>query len=736
MASEEKDNPEAEKDSLVEQLQKLLTTNDSDKNEVMEMLRDPALIKRLMVLTEKQETFLHLAAKHSSQTILSALIQLYRDSNLLSDVLSRKNAHQCNPLRQSILNGHFENTVLLFKECLSVAKDAISTVDTNGNCILHDVASSNFQSNTAVLRFLLGYPCCHDMLLYKADGFRGDRNVLPVDLAKQNLRENEQRVKWAKQKVEFQMKVSKLPDIHKQQRIDFAIKFPKQNLDLFTEMVSILEMPTTEAKLKVMELKTKEEEESRVKQQKEKLRTVLSQMVTEKNWEEMLEYLLSDSTSVRKSSVEVLAELLQQSNKKIELPMKPEVLAMIKDFMQLPEDDPVVAHTCQLISVYTANDENHQILLSDDKVVSTSLYLLCSLHHKLQLTCATLLANLATNPFDKAVHETWIQPLLLIMNYSTCSKAREEAGRALKILEVESSCDPGSWDCRQVAIWMESHSKIEKHVDYRKQFFEAEINGLHLLELSALEMAGLGVKYVSDQRVLSELIDELRRMKMRSVVGRKDIFLSYAHMNIEFSRKIKAALNEAGYSVWIDEAGIRAGHKWRNEIADGIQGCKVVIFIMTERSSNSTYCQNELGLAEEFKKPIVNLIVESVKEVDPGLKLIIQRRQWIDFSKPDDFANCMSKLLKGLASQGITASGGGDNGDDNSEMSHDRAITYKCKVDSHTMNIPSETKTNTGDVQDLQSLMQALMVEIGAIKQHLNKLDERVAAIEEKLPKS
>ena len=33
----------------------------------------------------------------------------------------------------------------------------------------------------------------------------------------------------------------------------------------------------------------------------------------------------------------------------------------------------------------------------------------------------------------------------------------------------------------------------------------------------------------------------------------------------------QAALNEAGYSVWIDEAGIRAGHKWRNEIADGIQ---------------------------------------------------------------------------------------------------------------------------------------------------------------------
>jgi len=79
-----------------------------------------------------QETLLHLAEKHSSQTVISTLIQLYRDANLLQDVLCHKNDQQCNPLRQSIQNGHFENTVLLFKECLLVAKDAITTVDTNG----------------------------------------------------------------------------------------------------------------------------------------------------------------------------------------------------------------------------------------------------------------------------------------------------------------------------------------------------------------------------------------------------------------------------------------------------------------------------------------------------------------------------------------------------------------------------------------------------------------------------
>jgi len=38
-----------------------------------------------------------------------------------------------------------------------------------------------------------------------------------------------------------------------------------------------------------------------------------------------------------------------------------------------------------------------------------------------------------------------------------------------------------------------------------------------------------------------------------------------------YSLFTKKVLNDANYTVWIDEAGIRAGHKWRNEIADGIQ---------------------------------------------------------------------------------------------------------------------------------------------------------------------
>ena len=85
------------------------------------------------------------------------------------------------------------------------------------------------------------------------------------------------------------------------------------------------------------------------------------------------------------------------------------------------------------------------------------------------------------------------------------------------------------------------------------------------------------MKFVYDQRKLSSLIDgkpilshdyesttfqqlvhvpiyfshslELRRMNMRSIVGRKDIFLSYAHINIKFGREIKVSIRAKRISV-------------------------------------------------------------------------------------------------------------------------------------------------------------------------------------------
>ena len=63
--------------------------------------------------------------------MLTALLQLYREANLLQNALRHKNSNHYNPLRSTVVNHHFENTVLLFKECLAVAEDAITELDAN-----------------------------------------------------------------------------------------------------------------------------------------------------------------------------------------------------------------------------------------------------------------------------------------------------------------------------------------------------------------------------------------------------------------------------------------------------------------------------------------------------------------------------------------------------------------------------------------------------------------------------
>jgi hypothetical protein len=202
-----------------------------------------------------------------------------------------------------------------------------------------------------------------------------------------------------------------------------------------------------------------------------------------------------------------------------------------------------------------------------------------------------------------------------------------------------------------VAIWLDGREELQDKAVYCKQFLESGIDGLHLLELTHEDMKGLGVKHLSVRRRIASYVDDLRRrLKASSVLGKQDVFLSYAHVNIAFARKLRTALAESNYSVWIDEAGIRAGAKWRDEIANGIENCKAFVYVMTPRSCSSEYCQDEISLAEEHKKPIFNVILEdiSMTSIDPGLKLIISRRQWTFFTDGNKFEDSFEKLVSGI----------------------------------------------------------------------------------------
>ena len=71
-----------------------------------------------------------------------------------------------------------------------------------------------------------------------------------------------------------------------------------------------------------------------------------------------------------------------------------------------------------------------------------------------------------------------------------------------------------------------------------RNFGLSKIDGVHLLELTQEDMKSLGLKHLSDRRRLGNEIDLLRRLNLQIITGPRDIFLSYAHVNVRrISRK-------------------------------------------------------------------------------------------------------------------------------------------------------------------------------------------------------
>jgi hypothetical protein len=444
-----------------------------------------------------------------------------------------------------------------------------------------------------------------------------------------------------------------MPQFAQDSTREFHTRRPRQQLEKAKVIIGLLSEPTMQAKAAEAERETMLREEQKFRELELKIADELRALLQGEKWEAIEEYVLSICEYTQKLTLKYLASVVG-SGSEIPVALPPltkEVMAVTKKYIGRSEDDPFLKSSLMLLAEFSHQKDSASLLQSDNEgVLLLVLKHLRSLQTHLQRLCVTILFHTAVNTEDTSrIQEEWRQPLLLVKNFSIDQDVQRLARETLERLGASREVpDPGTWSTADVCFWMNGNTGLERRSEFVKAFRDAEISGLHLLELAPTEMSGLGVKFVSDQRKLSSLIDDLRRLNMRSMVGRKDVFLSYAHINIQFAIRIKRALNEGGYSVWIDTAGIRAGQKWRTEIAYGINDSRVFVFVMTPRSTNSQYCHDELSLAEDYKKPIVTVKYQHSEEMDPGLKLIIQRRQWMDFSDDSQFDSSCGELLEAV----------------------------------------------------------------------------------------
>lgn len=115
----------------------------------------------------------------------------------------------------------------------------------------------------------------------------------------------------------------------------------------------------------------------------------------------------------------------------------------------------------------------------------------------------------------------------------------------------------------------------------------------------------------------------------------KDVFVSYAHADIEAVNKIINALKSIDdVAVWYD-SNLRGGEHYFSVIAESILKNDYFIFVVSKSSVSSDWCLHELEFAMSERKKIIAIWLENT-DIPAGVKLVIQNTHYIMWTEGDE----------------------------------------------------------------------------------------------------
>lgn len=108
----------------------------------------------------------------------------------------------------------------------------------------------------------------------------------------------------------------------------------------------------------------------------------------------------------------------------------------------------------------------------------------------------------------------------------------------------------------------------------------------------------------------------------------KDVFLSHTFADEEIAAKITAGLQRWGIDVWIAPDDISGGRRWGEAIVHGIRSCDGVVYLSSEQSHDSEQTEKEVGIADEFNKPIIPVRLDE-SDLPDQFRYHLAHIQWI-----------------------------------------------------------------------------------------------------------
>jgi len=111
----------------------------------------------------------------------------------------------------------------------------------------------------------------------------------------------------------------------------------------------------------------------------------------------------------------------------------------------------------------------------------------------------------------------------------------------------------------------------------------------------------------------------------------KKVFISHAHQNKAFAKRLAEGLQSVGVDVWVDEFSLKVGDNLMEKINEGLSKCDYLIVIMSKAYFESSWSRHEFSAfaAREMAgktNPILPVLIE-----DCDIPAFLQDRVYLDF---------------------------------------------------------------------------------------------------------
>jgi len=128
----------------------------------------------------------------------------------------------------------------------------------------------------------------------------------------------------------------------------------------------------------------------------------------------------------------------------------------------------------------------------------------------------------------------------------------------------------------------------------------------------------------------------------------RDVFISHSSKDKAAADAICHSLESSGLKCWIAPRDVNPGAEYAEEIANGIESCKIFLLIFSGESNTSKPVSREIESAFRYEKTVVPFRIEDV-EMRKSLEYYLSNLHWLD-ARPDDKDFCeLVRVVKRVA---------------------------------------------------------------------------------------